>query len=122
MSLFQFLIKAKVYFNRDKSPIELKLLDDITSLANLTPKLNELQPDIDNRRVRKIKFRDDWIGSNGRVKYNLFELKTSEEVTTMRKSFCRRITKEPIKSDAQILRFVDDIIKMLKRAKSSSST
>ncbi|XP_058724840.1 uncharacterized protein LOC131596250 [Vicia villosa] len=115
MSLPQFLIKAEVYFNRNNPPTEFKLPDGATSLANLTYKLIELLPTNDNRRVRKIEFREDWFNSYEMVKYNLIELKTDEDVKALWKSFCRRITKGLIELDAQITRFVDDIMKMLKR-------
>ncbi|XP_058755606.1 uncharacterized protein LOC131628809 [Vicia villosa] len=119
MSLPQFLIKVEVYINGNNPHVEFKLPEGATSLANLTYKLNELLSDIDNIRVRKIEFREDCIDSNGRVKCNLIELKTDEDVKTMWKSFRRRITKGSIELDAHIIRFVDDIIKMLKHPEPS---
>lgn len=44
-----------------------------------------------------------------------------EDVKEMRRSFRRRITKGPIELDAKISRFVDDIMKMMKRPESSGS-
>lgn len=59
MSLPQFLIKAEVYFNGASPPVEFRLLNDTAPLATLTSKLNELLPDIENIKVRKIEFRED---------------------------------------------------------------
>lgn len=46
-------------------------------------KLNELLPDTENRKVRKIEFHEDCIDTDGMVKYNLIELKTDEDVNDM---------------------------------------
>ena len=55
------------------------------------------------------------------MKYNLIELNTDEDLKVMWRTYHRKLTKGPIKFDAIIYRFVGDIIKMLKRPKSSSS-
>ena len=117
----QFLIKAEVYFNRDKPPVEFKLLDGTTSLANLTHKLNELLSDTDNRKARKTEFCENWIDTNVRVKYILIELKTNEDLTVMWRPFHCRLTKGSIEFDAKISRFVDDIINMSKCPESSGN-
>ena len=85
-------------------------------------KLNELLPDGDNRKVRKIEFREDYIETNSRVKYNLIELKTDEDLKEMWRSFRRRLTKGPIEFDAKLSRSVDDIMEMLKRPEASGSS
>ncbi|XP_058772492.1 uncharacterized protein LOC131646478 [Vicia villosa] len=121
MSIPEFLIGLQVYFNGRNPVVEFKIPDDTTSLARLKEKMNELLTDSDNRRVTKIEFLEDWIDTNGRVKYNLIELKDDEDVKVMWKSFRRRITKGLIELDAQIQRSVDDIMKMLKRPESSGS-
>ncbi|XP_050919013.1 uncharacterized protein LOC127136509 [Lathyrus oleraceus] len=121
MFLLQFFIKAKVYFNEAAPPAEFRLPDGTISLTTLTFKLNELLPDTDNENKRKIEFPEDWIDIDGRVKYNLIELKTNEDLTVMWRSFRCRLTKGLIELDAKISRFVDDIIKMLKCPKSSGS-
>lgn len=56
-----------MYFNGVVSPIEFQLMDGTTSLATLTSKLNELFPDTNNIKVRKIEFCPDWIDTNERV-------------------------------------------------------
>ncbi|XP_058725458.1 uncharacterized protein LOC131596731 [Vicia villosa] len=121
MPLPQYLIKVYMYFNGCKPTVQTKISDDTESFATLKETLNNLLPDSDNRRVTKIEFREDWIDTNGRVKYNLIELKNDENVKTMWKSFRRRITKGPIELDAQIQRSVDDIMKCLIRLESSGS-
>lgn len=55
----QFFIKAELYFNGASPPIESRLLDGTTSLTSLASKLNELLPDTEKRKVRKIEFRED---------------------------------------------------------------
>lgn len=69
--------------------------------------------------MRKIEFCEDLIDFNGRVKDNFIELKIDEYLMVMRRSFRRRLTKGPIELDAKILRFVDEIIKMLKESSGS---
>lgn len=110
-----------MYFNGASSPVEFRLSDGTTSLAGLASKLNELLADTKNRKVRKFEYREDWIDTDGRVKYNLVELKTNEDVKDMCRSFCCMITKGPIELDAKISRFVNDIMKMMKRPQSSGS-
>ncbi|KAI5446283.1 hypothetical protein KIW84_014211 [Lathyrus oleraceus] len=100
MSLLQFLIKTEVYFNGVSPPVEFWLPNDTVSL---TFKLNELLSDIDIRKVRNIEFREDLIDIDGRVKYNLIELKTDGDVKKMWRSFRRRITKESIELDVRLL-------------------
>ena len=121
ISLPQFLIKAEVYYNDNNPPVDFKLPDGSESFATMKEMLNNLLQDFDNRRVTKVEFREDWIDTNGRVKYNLIELKNDEDVKAMWKSFRRRITKGPIELDAQIQRSIDDIMKCLKRLESSGS-
>ncbi|XP_050915338.1 uncharacterized protein LOC127130358 [Lathyrus oleraceus] len=121
MYLTQFLIKTKVYFNGASPPVKFRLPDGTTSLVGLTSKLNELLADTENRKVRKIEFCEDWIDIDGRVKCNLIELKTNEDMKDMWRSFRCRITKGSIELDAKISRFVDDIMKMMKRLESFGS-
>lgn len=121
MSLPQFLIKTKMYFNGASPPVEFRLPNDITSLASLTSKLNELLPNTETMKVRKIEFHKDWIDTDVRVKYNLIEFKTDEDVKKMWRSFWRMITKWSIELDVRLLRSVDNIMKMLKRQESSDS-
>lgn len=83
LPLPQFLIKAEVYFNKVSHPVEFRLPDGTTSLVGMTSKLNELLGDTKNRKVRKIEFHEGWIDTDGRVKYNLIELKTDEYVKEM---------------------------------------
>lgn len=71
--------------------------------------------------MREIEFREDLIDTDGMVKYNLIELKTDEDVKDMWRSFCRRLTKGPIKLDPEISRSTNDIIKMMKHPESSGS-
>ena len=122
MSLYQYLIKAEVYYNSRKPIVEFKLSDGSESFAALKETLNSLLPDSENRRVTKIEFREDYIGTDGWLKCNLIKLKNDEDVKAMWKSFCRRITKGPTELDAEIQRFVDDIMKMLKCPESSGGT
>lgn len=110
-----------MYFNRATPFIEFQFSDDTTSLAALTFKLNKLLPDTDNRKMRKIKFREDWINTNEMMKHPLIELKTDDDVTIMWRSFRRRLTKGSIELDAKISRSVNDIIKMMKRPESNGS-
>lgn len=84
----------------------------------MTSKLNELLSDTENRKVRKIEFREDLIDIDGRIKYNLIELKIDEDVKDMLRSFRCRLTKGPIELDAKISRSADDIIKMTKHPES----
>ena len=93
MSLPQFLIKAEMYYNDNNPLVEFKLLNGFESFATLKETLNNLLSDSDNRRVTKIEFWEDWIDTNGMVKYNLIELKNDEDVKAMWKSFRCRITK-----------------------------
>lgn len=62
-----------------------------------------------------------WIDTDGRVKYNLVELKTDEYMKDMWRSFSHSITNGPIELDDKISRSVDAIMKMMKRPKSSGS-
>lgn len=48
--------------------MEVRLPGGTTSLAVPASKLNELFPDTENRKVRKIEFREDWIDTEGMVK------------------------------------------------------
>ena len=115
MPLSQYLIKAEVYYNGRKPVVEFKLPDGSESFATLKETLKGLLPNSENKRVTKIEFREDCIGTDGWMKYNLIELKNDEDVKAMWKSFLRRITKGLIELDAEIRRSVDDIIKCLKR-------
>src|SRR4051812_48066878 len=111
MSLPQYLIKVSVYFNGCNPVVQTKIPNDTESFATLKETLKNLLPDSDNRRVTKIEFQVDWIDTNGKVKYNLIELKNDKDVKAMWKSFRRRITKGPIELDAQFRRSVDDLMK-----------
>ncbi|XP_050914747.1 uncharacterized protein LOC127129638 [Lathyrus oleraceus] len=121
MSLPQFLIKAEVYFNGASPPVEFRLPNDTTSLASLISKLNELLLDTETMKVRKIEFHKDWIDTDVRVKYNLIEFMTDEDVKEMWRSFFRMITKWSIELYVRLSRSVDDIMEMLKRQESSGS-
>ena len=83
MPLSQYLIKAEVYYNGRKLAVEFKLPDGYESFIALKETLNGLLPDSENRRVTKIEFREDYIGTDGWVKYNLIELKNDEDVKAM---------------------------------------
>lgn len=54
------------------------------------------------------------------MKYNNIELKTSEDLKVMWRTCHYRQTKGPIEFDTIIVRFLDDIFKMLECSKSSS--
>ena len=82
MPLPQFLIKAEVYYNRSNPAVEFKLPGGNVSIATLKEMLNAFLP-TNNRRVTKFQFREDWIHTNGRVKYNIIELKNDEDVKAM---------------------------------------
>ncbi|XP_058772343.1 uncharacterized protein LOC131646265 [Vicia villosa] len=122
MSLPQYLITVSVYFNGCNPAVQTKIPDDTESFATLNETLNNFLSESDNRRVTKIEFREDWIDTHGRMKYNLIELKNDEDVKAMWKSFRCRIIKGLIELDAQIRRSVDDIMKCLKHPESSIST
>ena len=64
MPLSQYLIKAEVYYNVRKHAVEFKLPDGSESFAALKETLNGLLPDYENRRVTKIEFREDYIGTD----------------------------------------------------------
>src|ERR1051325_6853597 len=121
MPLSQYLIKAEVYYNDRKPVVEFKLSDGSESFSALKETLNGLLPDSENRRETEIEFREDYIGTDGWVKYNLIELKNDEDVKAMWKSFRRRITKSLIELDAEIRRSVDNVMKCLKRLDESES-
>lgn len=108
-------------FNEVSPHVEFRLHDCTTSLATLLFKLNELMPNTENIKVRKIEFYEDWIDTDRRVKYNLIKSKADEDVKDIWRSFHRRLTKGSIKLDAKVSRSVDDIIKMMKRLESSES-
>lgn len=80
MLLLQFLFKAEVYFNEMKIPVECCLTEGATCLASFTSELDGILPNIDNIKVSKIEFCEDWIDTYGRVKYNLIELQTNEDM------------------------------------------
>src|ERR1051325_7141091 len=122
MPLSQYLIKAEVYYNDRKPVVEFKLSDGSESFAALKETLNGLLPDSENRRVTKIEFREDYIGIDGWMKYNLIELKNDEDVKAMWKLFHRRIIKSLIELDAEIRRSVYDIMKCLKHPDESCSS
>ena len=102
MPLSQYLIKAEVYYNGRKPAVEFKLPDGSESFPALKETLNGLLPDSENKRVTKIEFREDYIGTNGWVKYYLIVLKNDEGVKAMWKSFGCRITKGSIELDTEI--------------------
>lgn len=62
----------------------------------------------------KDRIREDWIDTDGMVKYNLIELKIDEDVKDIWRSFRCRLTKGLIELDVKISRSDDDIIKMIK--------
>lgn len=76
--------------------------------------------DTENRKVSEIEFCTNWIDTDGKVKYNFIELKTSEDLKVIWRTCHRRLTTGPIEFDATIYKYVDDIIKMLKRSESYS--
>lgn len=110
-----------MYINGAATFVEFRLPDVTTSIATLTSKLNELFSDTDNRNVKKIEFREDWINTNERVKCTLIELNADGDLTVMWRSFRCRLTKGSIELDSKILKSVNDIIKMSKNPESSSS-
>lgn len=74
-----------MYFKENNPPGEFKISDGTSSHASLIDKLIELLLDIENRKVRKIEFYEDLVDNNGRMKYNLVDLKTYKDMTTMSK-------------------------------------
>lgn len=64
--------------------------------------------------------RSSSIDNEGKIKFIKFKLQTNEDLKVMWNMYHRYETKDPIE-DAIVARFVDDIIKMLKRSKSSSN-
>lgn len=80
------LYKEVVYFNREKPPVEFWVPTNSACLIVLISKLNDLLHDTYNRKVRKVEFYEDWIDTNGRVKYNLIKLKIDEDFKVIRKS------------------------------------
>ena len=83
MPLLEYLINTKVYYNGCNPIVEFKIPDGSESLATLKETLNGMLPDFDNKRVTKVEFQEDWIDTNGRVKYKLIELKNNEDVKAM---------------------------------------
>lgn len=77
--------------------------------------------DTENRKVGKIVLCEDYIDIDGRVIYNVIELKTGEDVKDKWRSFRRRLTNGPIELDSKIWRSVDDIMKMMKCPESFGS-
>ena len=53
-----------MYYNGRKLAVEFKLPDGYESFIALKETLNGLLPDSENRRVTKIEFREDYIGTN----------------------------------------------------------
>ena len=72
-----------MYYNRCNPVVEFKIPDGSESLATLKETLNDLLPDSDDRKVTKVKFRENWIDTNGRMKYNIIELKNDADVKVM---------------------------------------
>ena len=56
MPLPQFLVNTTVPFTGAQYPVMFQISDGFLALESLTEKLEELLPDIDNRRVRKISY------------------------------------------------------------------
>lgn len=105
-------------FKRDET--SFRLPKDTRCCALLRSKLNNILSDTRNRKASKIEFRASWIDTDGNVKYNHIKLKTDEDLKIIWRTYHCRLTKGPIEFDAVISKFVDDIIKMLKRPESSS--
>lgn len=68
--------------------------------------------------MNKIEFCVDWIDTDGKVNYQFIELKTYEDLKVMWRTYHHRLTKGSIEFDANILRFFENIIKMLKHPES----
>lgn len=77
-----------VYFKGMKTLVDFRLLEGDTCLASFTFKLNKLLSEVDNKKVRKIEFHDDWIDIDGRMKYNLIELKIDEDMKGKHITIC----------------------------------
>lgn len=108
------LIKENVYFNGVKPPVEFRLPKETVCPAVLRSTLNDFLSDTENKKACKIKFLEDWIDTDEKVKYDLIELKTDEDMNVIWRKFHRMLNKGPIEFDATISRLVVDIIKMLK--------
>lgn len=65
----------------------------------------------------KIEYRSPLIDNEGNIMFNKFELKIGEDLKVMWSIYHQYQTKDLIEVDAKIVRYVDDIIKMLKLPK-----
>lgn len=65
----------------------------------------------------KIEYRSPLIDNEGNIRFNKFELKIGEDLKVMWSIYHQYQTKDLIEVDAKIVRYVDDIIKMLKLPK-----
>lgn len=68
-----------------------------------------------------IGYRAPWMDIEGNVKYINIELKAEEDLNVIWRTHHPRQTKGPVKFDATIAISIDNIIKMLRYLKSSSS-
>lgn len=109
--LYSFM--TVVSFNDVKSPVDFRIPEDTNNIVVLRSLLDNLLSYTENRKVCKIEFCAPWINIEGNVKYNNIKLKIDEDLKVMWRAYRCRQTKGPIE--------FDDIIKMLKRPKSSSS-
>lgn len=117
----QYLYPTILYFNDLKTLVDFWLPENTITLVVLISKLDNLLPNTDNRNVVKIEFRAPSIDIEGKVKYNNFDLKTDEDLKVRWRTYRYRLTKGPIEFDATIVKFVDDIIKILTCPESSSN-
>lgn len=63
--------------------------------------------------MSKIEFCTNCIDTDGKVKYNLIELKIDEDLKVMWRTYHRRLTKGPIEFAVITSRFVNDITNIL---------
>lgn len=120
LSMPQFWHIAFVCFNCMSPPFEFMSTKD-TLLVDLKFKLDNLLCYPDNRMMVKIECRLPSIDSEGNVKFNKFQLKTSENLRVMWSTFLRYATKGLIEEDVTLTISINDILKMLKSHQPSLS-
>ncbi|XP_058741641.1 uncharacterized protein LOC131614028 [Vicia villosa] len=121
MSLYNFMVDTIVYYTGTKDPMKLPIPEDCERLEALKSLVNEALPETDNRLVSKISYRENWsIDVDGRISYNVVELKCDNDMKDMWKSHRRKITKGPIEFEVNLTRSAEDVLKMLVRPESSA--
>lgn len=117
MSQFWYLVF--VFFDDVKPPIDFWLTED-TPLVVLKSKLDNLLQYTNKRKTFKIEYHLPSIDNEGKTKFNNFELKTYEDLKVMWKTYHRYKKKCLIEVDMTIVRFIGDIVKILKYPESSN--